>query len=347
MTYANRVTRKLRKIKRQYLPSGRQQAVILMYHRVRCEAIDPWEMCVWEENFRRQMEVLHAGFVVHPLSRIQEILQAGPSRKRHVFITFDDGYQDNFTAAVPVLRQMGFNATFFIPSVSMEEGPEFWWEAVDRLFWRQPILPGTIELGSGQYVFCQRLSEKTRMLRGDLEGGWSANTTLPPSARCELYLNLCSWIKEMEPRDQHVIAGQLLSLCDPEARDPEFSRKMSTFQLKDLLAGGFEFGSHTAHHPALGHQRGEIQRREISDGNRSLRAFTGTPVTAFAYPHGDYDDRTPCILKEEGIRIACTVDPGVVTPDSDMLQLPRLFVKNWEPRLFKYHLEETFIRREP
>lgn len=33
---------------------------------------------------------------------------------RYAFLTFDDGYEDNYTNALPLLRQYGFTAWIFV-----------------------------------------------------------------------------------------------------------------------------------------------------------------------------------------------------------------------------------------
>jgi len=43
-------------------------------------------------------------------------LQSGPGRSPEVVLTFDDGYRNTLTAALPVLRRHGFKATCFLVS---------------------------------------------------------------------------------------------------------------------------------------------------------------------------------------------------------------------------------------
>lgn len=90
---------------------------ILMYHNIgdggpaRVHAVSP-------ETFRAQVEFLKRnGFSVISLD---EFIRASASAKllpyKCVVITFDDGYENNYRHAYPVLREAGFPATIFIPA---------------------------------------------------------------------------------------------------------------------------------------------------------------------------------------------------------------------------------------
>ena len=87
---------------------------MLLYHSV--SGACGYHFSVSPEDFAWQMEWLHRGGVC-----VQSLPEAlawngsppGPRRLR-VVISFDDGYADNFTAALPVLRKYGYKAVFFI-----------------------------------------------------------------------------------------------------------------------------------------------------------------------------------------------------------------------------------------
>lgn len=83
--------------------------VILMYHSI---SDNKEFFSVPPEEFRKQMNYLFTeGFSVIPLSALDPSI---PTKNKTVVITFDDGYADNFTTALPILRQYNFPATFFI-----------------------------------------------------------------------------------------------------------------------------------------------------------------------------------------------------------------------------------------
>ena len=52
---------------------------------------------------------------------------------RHVLVTFDDGYLDNYEVAYPILRRHGLPATFFIATGFIDRPRLPWW---DEIAWR-------------------------------------------------------------------------------------------------------------------------------------------------------------------------------------------------------------------
>ena len=115
--------------------------VILMYHAVGQRDEAPSSYVVPAPRFRRQMAWLKwAGFRVISLADLVSALRANriPPR-RSVVLTFDDGYSDNWSEALPVLRRYGFPATVFV--VSSAIGGRAWWPDSQALMERH-ILTG-------------------------------------------------------------------------------------------------------------------------------------------------------------------------------------------------------------
>jgi len=96
---------------------------ILMYHYIRKPPsirtdLLGYKLSVTPEDFQAQMDWLYANHY-HPVNFNQvRAYFAGTSAlpSRPVVITFDDGYQDLYTAAFPVLQTHGFTAVAYIVS---------------------------------------------------------------------------------------------------------------------------------------------------------------------------------------------------------------------------------------
>jgi len=101
---------------------GRSRAVVLYYHRIGERDV----LTKPPDEFRRDLEYLKENYDCIGFSELCERLRSGaPARRRSVVITFDDGYRDNFTAAVPVLRDAGVTATFFVATGFIDTSREF------------------------------------------------------------------------------------------------------------------------------------------------------------------------------------------------------------------------------
>lgn len=89
---------------------------VLMYHEIADTSATPDSFAVSPDVFADQLAYLRdEGFTTVTAGALAAILAngAGNLPKRPVVLTFDDGYGDFYTRALPLLRQHGFTATVF------------------------------------------------------------------------------------------------------------------------------------------------------------------------------------------------------------------------------------------
>jgi len=89
--------------------------------------LDVQDWCFLELGlFRKQMEYLKNYFQVLPLAAAIERLRMGDITTPVAAITFDDGYQNNFDLAFPVLREFGLPAVIFLCTDLVDSDESIW-----------------------------------------------------------------------------------------------------------------------------------------------------------------------------------------------------------------------------
>ncbi|MGI9155920.1 MAG: glycosyltransferase [Marmoricola sp.] len=98
--------------------------------------------------------------------------------------------------------------------------------------------------------------------------------------------------------------------------------------LRSLQAAGLAVGAHGSTHVPLTAISGDAVRlvEETDGARRALSRLGIDDVRAFAYPHGEHDERSRTAVANAGLEAAFTVMPGVVRPGTDPLRLPRVEV---------------------
>jgi peptidoglycan/xylan/chitin deacetylase (PgdA/CDA1 family) len=273
---------------------------ILIYHRVVPEPdpLVPDTVCAAE--FDRQLAVLKRWFTVLPLREATARLRNGTLPVRAACITFDDGYADNVTVAMPCLRRRGLPAVFFL-ATSFIDGGRMWNDS---------------------------LIETVRRVRGDTLDARSLGLGMlllsSIDLRRQAISNLLAAIKYL-PSEQR--QARVEELAAQACGDLPSDLMMTREQVRGLQASGMEVGAHTITHPILATLDLQRARREIGDCKNELEAIIGTRVSLFAYPNGkpgrDYRAEHVDMVKRLGFEAAVSTAWGVAHAASDPFQLPR------------------------
>jgi len=120
-------------------PAKSRCVPILMYHSVSdnlfAKGHPYYQINTQPEIFAQQMRWLrNSGYRVTGLAEALVGLQMGEDLSKTVVLTFDDGYRDFCTDALPVLKQCGFTATIFLATDRIQNSPARI-EGADYLTW--------------------------------------------------------------------------------------------------------------------------------------------------------------------------------------------------------------------
>lgn len=264
------------------------------------------------KDFEQQARLLQRRY--HPLRLVDvvNLLDAGnPLPKGAVVITFDDGYDDNFHVAFPILRRLGIPATFFVSTGHIDDGLPYAYDWLVHLLLQtdatQLQLP---QLGIDQPIPAH--STERRLLAETL---LSQIKTLPADAQETLIEQLGQqW---GIPRDQPHAD------CQP----------MTWNQLREMHAAGMEIGSHGRYHRMLAKLPAAQLRAELEDSKATLDRELNTTAVTLSYPVGGrtaYNAEVLRACETAGFRLGCTYRPGTNPwPPDSMFELRRLAVERY------------------
>jgi peptidoglycan/xylan/chitin deacetylase (PgdA/CDA1 family) len=275
-----------------------RRLTILLFHRVLPvpDPLLPDEPCV--QRFDEVLRWLGGTFTVMTLRDAVAALERAQLPRRALVITFDDGYADNATHALPALQSAGLPATFFVTTRFLDGG--LMWN--DRVIeavraWQAPAI--------------------------DLTAHGLPRVDLGPR-RHEAIDTLLGAMKYLDFERREVIATKLLE----ESGSIVTRLMMDASQVRELHRAGMEIGAHTHSHPILARLDRNAARTEMATNKSLLEQIIGAPVTSFAYPNGrlgtDFTAEHGAIAAELGFTCAVTTMPGTAATLAHRFELPRL-----------------------
>ena len=212
--------------------------------------------------------------------------------------SFDDGYADNVTLAVPILVKHGAKGTFYLAAGLMDEQRAPWWDELAWCLTEAAHKPVSLSLG-GQSVTLDLAS---------WPGQRAALRALLPMLR-------------VPPAEQRARLDALREGTGVRTAAP---CALAPWSLAQRFAeAGMEVGAHTLTHPFLSLIPPAEQTREIVGSAAMIRERLRAPVTGLAYPNGDHDAHTIAATNRSGLAYAVTTLAGDCTHVRAPFEVPR------------------------
>ncbi len=307
-------------------------ALVLMYHRVAHPAHDPWRLCVSAENFDAQMAWLKANCHVTTLDKLSRTGGKIPVRRKPtVAITFDDGYADNLTSALPVLDKHHVPATVFVSSGYIGIDRMYWWDDLTRVIFETVDLPQTLELSDPQgvgYLFKAIANDQPDISVASLRNWMPWEKA--PTARHQLYYDLWKLFRKSDADTIKAFQNQLYRWANVSKAGSREDWPLDVSQLQVLANDPWiQIGGHTINHYSLQNLDVVGQRLELEGAKKQLEEWINKEVITFSYPFGDFTEESAMLVKKAGYQIACTTAPHCFQRKDAPYHIPRFAVENW------------------
>lgn len=274
-------------------------------------------------DFERLIIYFKKNFEIVPLKELFEIHSKNQKpAKKTIAITFDDGYINNFTQALPILKKYNVPATFYLISKGLQDESYYVWPDIIDLI--QKNVKQDIILNSHVFKF--------------------------PDFFCvELQKSLVDFLKSAGSKRDSYVNELVLSFSYYKEIAKQFPELIELIRNSDFHNYSqeplIEYGSHTHAHYNLEYLNDEECRFELRESKRIIEEFTGKKVISLAFPDGSYSKRTIEIALAEGYENFVAVEykfnennqhnellsrftiSNSTTPESNMLRLAMQFDK--------------------
>lgn len=284
----------------------RDEVTIVAYHGILPRQLKVDHTCFISEScFRNQIRYLKRHFETIHLSEAIERIRNGTIYRPTAVITFDDGFQNNFDVAFPILCESELPATIFLTTGLINTDDTVW--------------------------FCRLSRALARTSKHVLEWKGQRFDMSAPGPRFETLVGIQARLKELAHPELIV---ELREIMVELGDDPDYPigigspyRMLSGEAIKEMAATGLiEFGAHTHTHAILSRLSAEKREDEIRRSVTAVRELTGRPCQLFSYPNGlaqDYDAETITTLENCGIRAAVSCIAGPNDGGTPIMELRR------------------------
>jgi peptidoglycan/xylan/chitin deacetylase (PgdA/CDA1 family) len=276
---------------------ARDSLSILLYHRIGDPAAPRFfglasNVSATPAAFARQLDHLARHYNVIDLATclawLREERQLPP---RAVMITFDDGYRDILSVALPELAARRLPATLFLATDYVADARPLFWDLVAEAMRRTTLVAAELPLIGAR--------------------DWSAGRPAR-DAVADAFVQRALALSP-EARTAAVAAlGVQLAVDLPERPPP---RTFVDWQdVRELERGGVTVCPHTMSHPALVTLSDAAAEHEIAGSAAQIAERLAAPRPAFAYPYGrstDFGARDEALLARLGFAAAFRSNGGL------------------------------------
>lgn len=292
---------------------------ILAYHRIYDMGneddfpFDPELISATTNDFKAQMSYVKKHY--NPITfnnLINHINHGKKLPKRPIIISFDDGHEDNYTNAFPILKNLEIPATIFISTEYIDSDRIFWFDWIAHLIYKTNSK--NISLNNGSFI-------------STINEGIDARRSLT----AEL-LNYLMTLPNTIRKDCLVEIDQQLDV-EISISDNKKSSALSWSQVVEMSNNNIEFGSHTVSHPILSKLDDNELEFELKNSKEEIQNYIHKQVDIIAYPVGgsmEFNDKVTNSCKKLDYLLGISYISGVESlPIKKMFSLKRLHVERY------------------
>jgi peptidoglycan/xylan/chitin deacetylase (PgdA/CDA1 family) len=280
------------------------RAVVLMFHEIqqdcRSELMTGTSVALFEYslNWLRQ-----EGWEIVSLEACLERLATDPRPRRYAVLTFDDGYRDNLTTALPILERHQAPFIVYVPTDALTRTLQSWWLGMREIFRsRETVTIDAMGIRFRCPDFNDKRSALNKVTQWIHEDYRRAALLTPTFKEAGLSLPALNEAYFLDERELQVLARHPLA----------------------------SIGAHTASHPALAYLDIHSARAEMTDNRNYLEELLQRPVRHIAYPYGTAKacgPREEYLAKEIGFSTGVTTRHAQLSDNKpNQFALPRLGV---------------------
>lgn len=290
-------------LERLFATLNKNNKLVLVYHGVvdnPDHSLSPGPIAT--SQFQQHLVYFKKYFDVVSLDMIFEMYRSDYTPKRKtIAITFDDGYENNYTNAFPLLKQMNVPATIFVVSQLVEGNYITWYD----------------------FLFLVRKHLKAELI----------DTSVVGANRIKNFDKLLDLTKSLNVGNREKLMNEIRRILPQKdytaSYPPEYWRLMNKAQLKEMANSSFiEIGAHTHNHPNLGRIDMESAKAELLTCKTLLEDTIQKEVKSIAYPDGSYNDEIKQLSLKLGYRNLLAVDYRCFSDKNDKTILPRYCISS-------------------
>jgi len=284
--------------------------VILVYHRVN---LSPEKNFFVTRNanldtreFERQLRFLRQYFSVQSLNTIVQCLtEQRELPKNFAVLTFDDGYQDNFSQAFPLLSKYKIPATLFLSAGPIDTGRLFWHDQLEIVLFHT----------------------RRRSFRMQLNDGIHKLTVGTPGEKYFTAEFLFNRLRNMSPLERNFFLQRLSESLGVRISDQmvEQYKPLNWEQVRSMYSSSLvHLGCHSMNHQVITQLEAGAEAEELQAPQELIRRHVGVRPRLFAYPMGEFDRGSFEYLKTHGYSAACTTQSALVDNRCNPFAIPRI-----------------------
>lgn len=248
-------------------------------------------------------------------------------------MTFDDGYIDNYTVALPLLKERGMQGSFFIPGKTFAENSLL---DVNKIHF--------VMASGDERLLRDRLLERMDFYRG-AEFDFPSNEELlegyekPSRFDTKEAVFVKRMLQTVLPeRLRNRIASELFDeFVGIDERNFAKELYMSREQIRLMRECGMFIGLHGYDHYWLGRLSPEQMCADLSRALEVMGEFIDPSAWVMNYPYGSRSAEVVDYIASQGARLGLTTDVRVADLDEDLaLELPRLDCNDFPPKSENY-----------